>query len=51
MFGRSVYTEKIAATKGVNAYQFSHNLSSGIYMYSVDNGEDKILKRMIVAEK
>jgi hypothetical protein len=51
MFGRSVYTEKIAATKGVNTYQFSHDLSSGIYMYSVDNGEDRILKRMIVAEK
>jgi hypothetical protein len=50
MFGRSVYTEKITATKGVNTYQFSHDLSSGIYMYSVDNGEDRILKRMIVAE-
>ena len=51
MFGRSVYTEKITANKGVNTYQFSHDLSSGIYMYSVDNGEDRILKRMIVAEK
>ena len=51
MFGRSVYTEKIIANKGVNTYQFSHDLSSGIYTYSVDNGEDRILKRMIVAEK
>ena len=51
MFGRSVYTEKIAATKGVNTYQFSHDLSAGIYMYSIKNGADRISKRMIAIEK
>ena len=51
MFGRSVYAEKITATKGVNTYQFSHDLSAGIYMYTIDNGKESISKRMIVAEK
>ena len=51
IFGRSVYTEKIAATKGLNTYQFSHDLSSGIYMYTIHNGKESISKRMIVAEK
>ena len=51
MFGRSVYADKIAATKGVNTYQFSHDLSAGIYMYTINNGKESIFKRMIVAEK
>ena len=51
MFGRSVYTERIAATKGVNTYQFSHDLSAGIYMYIINNGKESISKRMIVTEK
>ena len=51
IFGRSVYTEKIAATKGVNTYQFSYDLSVGIYMYTINNGKESISKRMIVAEK
>jgi hypothetical protein len=51
MFGRSVYTEKIAATKGVNAYQFNHDLSAGIYMYTINNGKESISKRMSVIEK
>ena len=51
MFGRSVYTEKIVATKGVNTYQFNHDLSAGIYMYSIKNGKDRISKRMIAIEK
>ena len=51
MFGRSVYTETITATKGLNTYQFSHNLSIGIYMYTINNGKESISKRMIVAEK
>ena len=51
MLGRRVYTEKIAATKGVNTYQFSHDLSAGIYMYTINNGKESISKRMIVAEK
>ena len=51
MFGRSVYTETITATIGLNTYQFSHDLSSGIYMYTIHNGKESISKRMIVAEK
>lgn len=51
MFGRSVYADKIAATKGVNTYQFSHDLSAGIYMYTINNGKESISKHMIVAEK
>jgi len=51
MFGRSIYTEIIAATKGLNTYQFSYDLSAGIYMYNINNGKKIISKRMIVAEK
>ena len=51
MFGREVYAKNIAATKGVNTYQFSHDLSAGIYMYTINNGKESISKRMIVAEK
>ena len=51
MFGRNVYTEQITATKGLNTYQFSYDLSAGIYMYTINNGKESISKRMIVAEK
>ena len=51
MFGRSVYTEQITATKGLNTYQFSYDLSAGIYMYNINNGKESISKRMIVAER
>ena len=51
MFGRKVFTDNIIASKGVNSYQFNHDLSAGIYMYSITNGNLMIAKRMIVAEK
>jgi len=51
MLGRSVYTEQITATKGLNTYQFSYDLSIGIYMYTINNGKESISKRMIVAER
>ena len=51
MFGKSVYTESISTNVGLNTYQFSHALSSGIYLYSINNGNETISKRMIVAEK
>ena len=52
MLGRSVYTEQITATKGLNTYQFSYNfLSAGIYMYNINNGKESISKRMIVTER
>jgi len=51
MFGRSVYIEEIAADKGVNSYQFNHDLSAGLYMYSINNGERIISKRMIISDK
>ena len=51
MFGKNVYTYKIPVTKGLNTYQFSYNLSAGIYMYTINNRKESISKRMIVAEK
>ena len=51
MFGRSIYAENIPATKGLNTYQFSYDLSAGIYMYNINNGKESISKRMIVAER
>jgi len=51
MFGRKVFTDNIIASKGVNSYKFNHDLSEGIYMYSITNGNQIITKRMLVAEK
>ena len=51
MFGRTVFYDEIFATKGINSYVLSHDFASGIYMYSINNGKEKISKRMIVAEK
>lgn len=51
MFGRKVFAEKIIASKGVNTYQLNHDFSAGIYMYSINNGNQMISKRMIVAKK
>ena len=51
MFGREVYAKNIAANKGINNFEFNHDLSSGIYMYSIKNGADRISKRMIAIEK
>jgi hypothetical protein len=50
MFGKIVYTQSIFTNIGLNTYQFNHNLSSGIYMYSINNRKEIISKRMIVAE-
>ena len=51
MFGREVYAKNIAANKGVNTFEFNHNLSAGIYMYSISNGTEQISKRMIATGK
>ena len=51
MFGKSVYNESISTNIGLNTYQFRHALSSGIYLYSINNGSETISKRMIVTEK
>ena len=51
MFGRRVYSENISATNGINTFEFNHDMSAGIYMYSINNGIDKISKRMLVTEK
>lgn len=51
MFGRKVFADNIISSKGVNTYKFKHDLSAGIYMYSINNGKQMITKRMIVAEK
>ena len=50
MFGRIVYTQSISTNIGLNTYQLNHDLSSGIYMYSINNRKEIISKRMIVAE-
>ena len=50
MFGRIVYTQSISTNIGLNTYQFNHDLSSGIYMYSINNRKEIISKRMLVAE-
>ena len=50
MFGRIVYTQSISTKIGLNTYQFNHDLSSGIYMYSINNRKEIISKRMLVAE-
>ena len=44
-------TEKIATNKGVNNYQFNYDLSAGIYVYSIKTRNERISRRMIVAEK
>jgi hypothetical protein len=51
MLGRRVYSENISATNGINTFEFNHDMSAGIYMYSINNGIDKISKRMLVTEK
>ncbi|MBC8265921.1 MAG: T9SS type A sorting domain-containing protein [Flavobacteriales bacterium] len=51
MFGRIVFSEEIAANRGVNTYEFNNNLSAGIYMSVINNGEERISKPMVVAEK
>jgi hypothetical protein len=52
MLGAIVYSKKIKADKGINTIELdATNFPSGIYVYSVKNGDRTITKRMIVAGK
>jgi hypothetical protein len=52
MLGAVVFTKSIKAEKGVNAYELDANsFSSGIYVYSLKNGDKTVTKRMIVSAK
>jgi hypothetical protein len=52
MLGAIVYENKFKADKGVNTIKIDGNsFTSGVYMYSITNGDKTITKRMIVANK
>jgi len=52
MLGMVVKSQKIDALRGVNKIKFNTNeLSQGIYVYEITNGNTSITKRMIVSGK
>jgi len=52
LIGVEVFTDKFSGKRGNNAYQFNANgLSSGIYFYTIGNGEHSASARMIVSNK
>jgi hypothetical protein len=52
LLGAVVYVNKFKASKGVNTITIEANsFSSGVYMYSVKNGDTTITKRMVVSSK
>lgn len=52
MLGAIVYSKTINAEKGMNTIELdASNFPSGIYVYSVKNGDKTITKRMIVSGK
>ncbi len=52
LLGSVVYNNKFKAEKGVNSIKVEGNLfASGVYMYSLTNGDKTITKRMIVSNK
>ena len=52
LLGEEVEKRIIAANRGVNDIVFNtSNYSSGVYMYSINNGQNIITKRMIIAPK
>jgi len=50
MFGKVVYSENIKSDIGLNTIEFNNKLSTGVYIYSVQNEERVISKRMIISE-
>ena len=49
LFGKQVYNKVILANKGINTINVNtSSLSKGIYMYSINNGERVLTKRMII---
>ena len=51
MLGKQINSRIISAERGINTIDLNINyLDEGIYMYSINNGEDFLTKRMIVTE-
>ncbi len=51
MFGRTVFTKNIKSKIGINTINFENNLSTGLYIYSINNGEIRISERMIISDR
>jgi len=50
LLGKQVYFREIRSTKGINSIDINTtDFTDGIYLYSINNGEKIISKRMIVA--
>ena len=50
LLGRQVYFREVSASRGVNSIDINAAIfPNGIYMYSINNGEKIISKRMIIA--
>jgi hypothetical protein len=50
LLGKQVYFREIRSTKGINLIDINTtNFSDGIYLYSINNGEKIISKRMVIA--
>jgi hypothetical protein len=51
MLGESVYSENVNAKKGLNKISFNAtNLQEGLYLYSLSNEKQSIVKRMTVSK-
>jgi len=50
LMGKLVYLQDIRANRGLNSIDVNiSNFPDGIYMYSINNGETVLIKRMVVA--
>jgi len=50
LLGKQVYFREIRSTKGINSIDINTtNFPDGIYLYSINNGEKVISKRMVIA--
>ena len=48
IFGRKVYTRIISSVIGLNSIDIDENLSSGIYLYSIQTKQELLSKSMVV---
>ncbi|TCP24423.1 putative secreted protein (Por secretion system target) [Tenacibaculum skagerrakense] len=49
VLGKTVFTKKINAQKGLNELPFKRNdLSSGMYIYAIQTGNEVISKRFVI---
>lgn len=52
VLGKQVFSDEINANAGDNTYTFNaENLTSGVYVYTLNNGSSTISKRMVVDKK